>query len=110
MGNLSIESQAAELLRGAKAAMFANINDEIEIAILAERLNTDLKAIAGASCYPVIDRGAEALQSAAVWDDTDSGYDAVLPITRCVTSDEIERASIKFNRAMALEPLEIQNG
>ena len=50
MSNPSIECQVAELLRGAKAAMFANINDKIEITSLAERLRTDLKAIARASC------------------------------------------------------------
>ena len=61
MSNLSIESQVAELLRGAKAALFANISDKIEIAILAERLRTELKAIAGASCYPVIGHEVEAL-------------------------------------------------
>lgn len=110
MENLSIESQVAELCRDALAAMFTNINDEIEAAILAKRLRTDLNAIAGASCHDVIDREVEALQSAAVWDDYDSGRDAVLSIIRCVTNDEIERASIKFNRAIALELLEIQNG
>ena len=61
MSNPSIESQVTELLRGAKAAMFANINNKIEIAILAERLRTELKAIAGASCHPGIDREVEAL-------------------------------------------------
>ena len=50
MSNLSIESQVAELSRDALAAMFANINDKIEITSLAERLRTDLKAIARASC------------------------------------------------------------
>jgi len=61
VSNPSIECQVAKLLRGAEAAMFANINDKIEITILAERLGTDLKAIAGASCHDVIDREVEAL-------------------------------------------------
>ena len=110
MSNCSIESQVAKLSRDALAAMFANINDEIEITSLAERLRTDLKAIAGASCHPVIDREVKALQSAAVWDDYDSGREAVLSIMRCVTNDEIERASIKFSRDIVLEFLEVQNG
>ena len=110
MANLSIESQVTELSRDALAAMFANINDKIEITSLAERLRTDLKAIARASCCDVIDREVKALQSSAVWDDYDSGREAVLSIMRCVTNDEIERASIKFSRAMALEFSEVQNG
>jgi len=96
VGNLSIESQAAELLRGAKAAMFANINDKIEITILAERLSTDLKAIAGASCHFVIDRGVEALQYAAMWDDVDSALDAVLSIVRCIANDAQGKSISKF--------------
>ena len=122
MSNLSIESQVAELCRDALAAVFAESGGEngtaiaslfvenIHVSTLAKRLRTELKAIAGASCHDAIDRGVEALQHAAVWDDYDSGRDAVLSIIRCVTNDEIERASIKFNRAIALELLEVQNG
>ena len=110
MANLSIESQVAELSRDALAAMFENINDKIKITSLAERLRTDLKAIAGASCHPGIDRGVDALQRAALWDNPYSANDAVRSIIRCVTNDEIERASIKFSRAIVLEFLEVQNG
>ena len=110
MANLSIESQVTELSRDALAAMFANINDKIEITSLAERLSADLKAIAGVSCHTAIDRGVDALQRAALWDNPYSANDAVRSITRCVTNDEIERASIKFSRAIALELLEVRNG
>ena len=110
MSNCSIESQITELSRDALAAMFANINDKIEITSLAERLRTDLKAIARASCCDVIDRGVDALQRAALWDNPYSANDAVRSITRCVTNDEIERASIKFSRSIALEFLEVRNG
>ena len=110
MANLSIESQVTELSRDALAAMFANINDKIEITILAERLRTELKAIAGVSCLTAIDRGVDALQRAALWDNPYSANDAVRSIIRCVTNDEIERASIKFSMAIALEFLEVRNG
>ena len=110
MENLSIEVQVAKLCRDAMAAMFANINDEIETTILAERLRTDLKAIAGISCHDVIDRGVEALQRASLWGNPYSANDAVRSIVACVANDEIERASIKFSRAIAIEFLEVQNG
>ena len=105
MSNKSIESQVAKLCRDAQSEMFAEIGDEngntiaslfvenVQVSILAERLRTELKAIAGASCHDVIDSGVEAMQSAAVWGDIDSALDSVRSIVQCVTNDEIERAS-----------------
>ena len=109
MENLSIECQVTKLC-GAAQEKFSKASNPQSIRCLWTALSTDLKAIAGASCYPVIDRGVEALQRAALWDNPYSANDAVRSIVACVANDEIERASIKFNRAIVLELLEVQNG
>jgi len=85
VSNKSIDVQIKELCRDARAAMADDCNHNVWAA--CELLRTDLKAIAGASCHDVIDRGVEALQYAAVWDDVDSALDAVLSIVRCIAND-----------------------
>ena len=109
MRNKSIECQVAELCRDAQTQLFAARDDQ-SLKVVCYALIADLKAIAGASCHPAIDRGVEALQRAALWDNPYSANDAVRSIVVCVVNDEMERASIKFSRAIALELLEVQNG
>ena len=109
MANPSIESQVAELCGVAQTQLFAD-RDAQSLKGVCHALSADLKAIAGGSCHTAIDRGVDALQRAALWDNPYSANDAVRSIIRCVTNDEIERASIKFSMAIALEFLEVRNG
>ena len=97
MSNPSIESQVKELCVAAQEK-FSKASNPQSIRCLWTALSTDIKTIAGASCYPVIDRGIEALQRAALWDNPYSANDAVRSIAACVANDEMDKA--KKRRSM----------
>jgi len=90
VGNLSIESQVAELCRDALAAMANDCNHNVWAA--CERLRTDLKSIVSETRHTVIDRGVEALRNSVLWANAYSADDAVRSMVSYVASDELERS------------------